>query len=169
MTLLVALVLLIALLLISCVAQLALYIVAPRDSLYTGDLAANGRADYGYWADIPIPPALNADAVQAAPQEQTTPAADETPLPEESAPLVVIPAPSDGPVAVAIVSPSPTPSPSPTDIPPSPTDAPPPPTATRTATATDVAHALTGERSLRLRSPVSCTIVKYPPAAQPLP
>ncbi|NTW01838.1 MAG: hypothetical protein HGA19_11175, partial [Oscillochloris sp.] len=62
--------LLIALLAISCVAQLALYIAAPHIFWYHGDLAAKGRVDYGYWGDVPLLPALNPQAI-AAPGEDS--------------------------------------------------------------------------------------------------
>ncbi|NNJ10415.1 hypothetical protein EKD04_008760 [Chloroflexales bacterium ZM16-3] len=125
---LVLLALMIALLLISCVAQLALFIVAPHSDWYTGDLTANGRVDYGYWPVGPLIPALNPEAI-AAPPDETTPSADQSPEPNETALVAVIPIPSEEPVAVA--SPSPTASP-----PSSPTASPPSPTAARVSTAT---------------------------------
>ncbi|EFO79572.1 Na-Ca exchanger/integrin-beta4 [Oscillochloris trichoides DG-6] len=99
-------------LLIGCVGQLALRVVAPQATFYSGDLAAKGVANYTLWDVGPQVPAINPAAIAAPEEDDLAPPDEIITLPEESAPVVVIPAPSSEPVLVAN-QPTATPSPSP--------------------------------------------------------
>ncbi|WP_274542391.1 Calx-beta domain-containing protein, partial [Candidatus Oscillochloris fontis] len=144
----VLLILLITMLLISCVGQLALRIVAPQATFYSGDLAAKGSVSYALWDVGPQVPAINPAAIAAPEEDDLTSPGDIITLPDENAPLVVIPAPSSEPVLVANL-PTPTTTPSPT---PAATQAALAPTLTPTPTRTALPSATP------IRNPVTPTL-----------